>query len=336
MRMPPEWAPQTSTWLSWPHSSDHWDGGLLTLQRKFAEIAATIARFQRIDINAASGLHPLIRQQLQDEQADLSQITLHDHPTDDVWCRDHGPIFVSDNGQLTVTNWGFNGWGEKFRPFNRDNDIPKRVAQSLGLPIVTPGLILEGGSIEVNGRGQLLTTEAVLLNPNRNPNLSRDQIEEALKLHLGVTEILWLKEGIIGDDTDGHIDDITRFVDDNTIVTGIDPGGPNEAVLRENLRLLEAFKTSEGKPFTIHTLPLPAPITTQNWRLPSLPASYLNFLIINGAVLVPVFDQPAADQHALTTLAQLFPQREVIPIVATEVVREGGALHCISQQQPAL
>lgn len=336
MRMPPEWAPQTSTWLSWPHNSEHWDGNLKTLEKKFAEISAAISRFQGVDINAPTELHSRIRRVLSETDADLERIFLHDHPTNDVWCRDHGPIFVENDDELVITNWGFNGWGDKFSPYDLDDQVPLRVAETLKVRSVTPGLILEGGSIEINSSGQLLTTEAVLLNSNRNPHLSRSQIEEVLKHFLGATEILWLGEGIIGDDTDGHIDDITRFTSDETIVTAIDPGGPNERVLEENLERLKAFRTSRGKPFQIHTLPLPSPIQTTDWRLPSLPASYLNFLIINGAVLVPTFEQQEADQFALDLLQNLFPDRELIPIVATELVREGGALHCISQQQPAL
>ena len=195
-------------------------------------------------------------------------------------------------------------------------------------------MILEGGSIEVNSRGQLLTTEAVLLNPNRNPALSRAEIERRLRDFLGVREVLWLGSGIEGDDTDGHIDDLTRFVDDTTMISVVDPGVVNEGVLATNLEKLRTFRTFEGEPFTIHTISLPEACETQDWRLPHLPASYVNFLIINGAVLVPQFRQPKNDAAALKQIGDLFPGREAIGIDCLDLVKEGGSLHCISQQQP--
>lgn len=334
--MPPEWESQSHIWLSWPHRNDQWDTGLVVLEAKFAEITATIARFQKVAINAAAELHPHIFKTLATHGVPKDQVELYDHPTNDVWCRDHGPTFVKhrESGELAIVDWGFNAWGEKFPPFDLDDAIPRQVAASLDLPHISPGMILEGGSIEVNGRGQLLTTESVLLNKNRNPSLSKAHIEAQLRTHLGAQDILWLESGIEGDDTDGHIDDLTRFISDNVILTTIDPGGRNEAVLQRNLERLRTFRTAGGEPFRIETIALPDACLAKDWRLPVLPASYVNFLIINGAVLVPQFDQPKNDQAALDQIASLFPNHEAIGIQCLDLVKEGGSLHCISQQQP--
>jgi agmatine deiminase len=307
------------------------------LQAKFAEIGAAISRHEGLRINAPEDAHGAIRASLREAGALLERCEIFPHANNDVWCRDHGPIFVKhrQTGALAVSDWGFNGWGDKFGPYDLDNQIPGRVAEALGLPRLVGGMILEGGSIEVNGRGQLLTTEAVLLNPNRNPGMTSSEIETRLREVLGVNEILWLKEGIEGDDTDGHIDDLARFVDDTTILAVTDRGGANEAVLAENLRLLREFRTPDGKPFEIVEMPLPGACEVPGWRLPQLPASYVNFLIINGAVLLPVFGQAANDARAAALLGEHFPTREIIPINCLEVVEEGGSLHCISQQQPA-
>lgn len=335
--MPAEWAEQSSIWLSWPHRIDQWEGDLETLQNKFAEIAATMSRFQGVAVNASVSLHGLIESQFLKAGGESENFQLWDHPTNDVWCRDHGPVFVKSriDGSLALIDWGFNAWGGKFPPYDLDNAIPSRIAHGLGLKRFDPGMILEGGSIEVNSKGQVLTTEAVLLNPNRNPDLSREEIEERLRDFLGVQEVLWLGAGIEGDDTDGHIDDLSRFVDDTTIITVVDSGGVNEAVLADNLEKLKSFRTFEGQPFTIHTIALPEACETEDWRLPHLPASYVNFLIINGAVLVPQFRQPKNDAAALEQIGALFPGREIIGIDCLDLVKEGGSLHCISQQQPA-
>lgn len=337
-QMPPEWAPQEAVWLSWPGNPAHWGGGRLpVLEAKFAEIAAAISRFEKVRINAPSEKHARISAALREAGALLERAELFDHPNNDVWCRDHGPIFVKHrvSGELAVSDWGFNGWGDKFGPYDLDNAIPGRVAEALGLARIDGGMILEGGSIEVNGLGQLLTTEAVLLNPNRNPHMDRAAIEARLRAVLGVHEILWLKQGIEGDDTDGHIDDLARFVNDTTVVAASDRGGINAAVLDENLRLLRAMGTPDGRPFEVVELPLPDACEVPGWRLPVLPASYVNFLILNGAVLVPVFGQKSNDDRALGVLGELFPGREIVPIECLELVEEGGSLHCISQQQPA-
>lgn len=338
--MPAEWSPQEAVWLSWPVNDErHWGGTKHTLmQEKFAEIAAAISRHEIVRINAPGAEHAEIAAACNRAKAVPEHVQLFDHPHNDVWCRDHGPIFVknADNGELAITDWGFNAWGGKFPPYDLDDSIPRQVAQSLGLRRFEGGMILEGGAIEVNGEGLLLTTEAVLLNKNRNPHLSRQQIEQKLRDNLGVQEILWLKQGIEGDDTDGHIDDLARFVDATTLIACVekDRGSPNHAVLDDNLGHLRSFIAANGRGFEVVEIPLPEACEVPGWRLPVLPASYVNFLIVNGGVLVPTFRQRKNDDRALGMLRELFPDREITGIDCLDLVEEGGTLHCISQQQP--
>jgi agmatine deiminase len=338
--MPAEWTPQEAVWLSWPVDDPrHWGGAKRdTISRKFAGIAAAISRHEAVRINAAGADHAAIRAACNTAKAVPERVELFDHPHNDVWCRDHGPIFVKhrETGEVAVTDWEFNAWGGKFPPWDLDNLVPQKIAAALGLRRFQGGMILEGGAIEVNGAGQLLTTEAVLLNPNRNPALGRDEIERLLRDGLGVSEILWLEQGIEGDDTDGHIDDLARFVDAGTILACIDPAGsPNQRILEKNLSALRSFAGPGGRPFDVVEIPLPEACEVPGWRLPVLPASYVNFLIVNGGVLVPTFRQRKNDDRALGMLRELFPGREIAGIDCLDLVEEGGTLHCISQQQPA-
>ena len=339
--MPAEWSPQEAVWLSWPVADPrHWGGAKQDLMwGKFAGIAAAVTRFETVRINAPAADHSRIAEACNRARAVPERVELFDHPHNDVWCRDHGPIFVrnTSDGSLAVTDWEFNAWGGKFPPWDLDNTIPARVAAALGLPRFDGGMILEGGAIEVNGAGHLLTTEAVLLNPNRNPRLDRTDIEQKLRDGLGVREILWLRQGIEGDDTDGHIDDLARFTDERTILACVDRdrGSPNHAVLAENLATLKTFHGPGGRPFEVVEIPLPAACEVPGWRLPVLPASYVNFLIVNGGVLVPTFRQPRNDDRALGLIREMFPGREIAGIDCLDLVEEGGTLHCISQQQPA-
>jgi agmatine deiminase len=339
--MPAEWSFQEAVWLSWPVNDErHWGGVKQTLIReKFAEIAAAISRFETVRINAKGSEHAAVLEACNKAKAVPERIELFDHPHNDVWCRDHGPIFLKhrETGEVAISDWGFNAWGGKFPPYDLDDSIPRQVAKSLGMKRFTGGMILEGGAIEVNGAGQLLTTEAVLLNKNRNPHLSREEIEQKLRETLDVRDILWLKQGIEGDDTDGHIDDLARFIDCGTIVACVekDRGSPNHAVLDDNLGRLKSFLGHEGRPFEIVPIHLPEACEVPGWRLPVLPASYVNFLIVNGGVLVPTFRQTKNDDRALGMLRELFGDREVVGIDCLDLVEEGGTLHCISQQQPA-
>jgi agmatine deiminase len=340
--MPAEWAPQAAVWLSWPVDDPrHWGGAKRQLIReKFAEFAAAISRHEPVRINAPAADHPAIRDACNRAKAVPERVELFDHPHNDVWCRDHGPIFVKhrQSGEVAVTDWEFNAWGGKFPPWDLDNTIPEKIASALGMRRFLGGMILEGGGIEVNGEGQLLTTEAVLLNPNRNPQLRRDEIEQRLMDGLGVTEILWLREGIEGDDTDGHIDDLARFFAPGGVVACLenDRRSPNAAVLAENVDRLRSFRYGPaGKALEVVPIPLPEACEVPGWRLPVLPASYVNFLIVNGGVLVPVFRQKKNDDRALGIIRELFPDREVVGIDCLDLVEEGGTLHCLSQQQPA-
>jgi agmatine deiminase len=339
--MPPEWSPQEAVWLSWPvEDPRHWGGAKREMiWAKFAEIAAAISRFEPVRINAPGADHAAIRTACLRAKAVPERVELFDHPHDDVWCRDHGPIFVKHaaTGEVAVTDWEFNAWGGKFPPWDQDNAIPAKIATSLAMRQFQGGMILEGGALEINGTGQLLTTEAVLLNPNRNPGLSREQIEQHLRDGLGVTEILWLKQGIEGDDTDGHIDDLARFTDPHTLLACVDRSShsPNQQILAENLGRLRSFLGPNGRAFEVVEIPLPEACEVPGWRLPVLPASYVNFLIVNGGVLVPTFRQLKNDDRALGMIRELFPEREVVGIDCLDLVEEGGTLHCISQQQPA-
>ena len=338
--MPAEWTPQSATWLSWPVADPrHWGGAKDTVIReKFAEIASAISRFQTVRINAPGATHAAIAAACNTAKTNPANLELFDHPNNDVWCRDHGPIFVkNEDGNLAVTDWEFNAWGGKFGPWGLDNAIPERIAADLSIPLFKGGMILEGGAIEVNGNGQLLTTEAVLLNPNRNPHLSREETENKLRDTLGVTEILWLEKGIEGDDTDGHIDDLARFTKDDTILAcnEQDTASPNYLALSGNMSRLKNFLTPAGKAYEIVPIHLPQACEIPGWRLPVLPASYVNFLILNHAVLVPTFRQRKNDDRALGMIAEQFPDREIIPIDCLDLVQEGGTLHCISQQQPS-
>jgi agmatine deiminase len=335
--MPAEWEPHRGTWLSWPHKEASWPGKFSPIPPIFSRMVAHLADHEEVHINVAGfPMEAEVRRLLADAGADSGNVFFHYNPTNDAWCRDHGPIFVqrSDDGRTSqaVIDWGFNAWGGKYPPYDLDDVIPTRIAEELGLPVYNPGIVLEGGSIEVNGQGTLLTTEACLLNPNRNPTLSRSEIEDYLRSYLGVSHILWLGDGIVGDDTDGHVDDLTRFVDPSTVVTVVedDPADENYEPLQKNLERLGGMTDQNGRPLKVITLPMPRPLWHDGQRLP---ASYANFYIANGLVLLPTYD-PARDEEALTTLQPVFPTREVIGIDCTDLVWGLGAFHCVTQQWP--
>jgi agmatine deiminase len=335
-RMPAEWEPQSAVWLSWPHKYASWPGQFRPVPHTFAAIVAQISRFEEVRINAAVRLQPRARRLCAAAGADMAKVTFYDHPTNDAWCRDHGPIFVKNDrtGEIAVTDWVYTAWGRKYPPYDLDNTIPPKIAAQLRLRRFEHDMVLEGGSIEVNGRGLLLTSEQCLLNRNRNPHLTQAEIEQNLKDYFGVKSVLWLGEGIVGDDTDGHIDDITRFYKPDGFITCIEPNrrDPNHRPLAENLRRLRNFRNPVGRKFDIVTLPLPKPFAIQGQRVP---ASYANFLIINGAVLVPTFRQKKRDGEALAIIGDCFPGREIIPIDCYHLIWGLGTLHCISQQQPS-
>jgi len=334
-RFPAEWEPQAAIWLSWPTRRETWPRQFRPIPGKFAEIASQVSRWQKVRINLARPLERGVRALLRRAGADLGNVEFFDHPTNDAWCRDHGPIFVRNDrtGEVAVTDWDYNAWGRKYHPYDSDNRIPSRIARAMGMRRFRRRMVLEGGSIDGNGAGVLLTTEACLLNRNRNPRLKRADIERNLRRMLGARSVLWLGEGIVGDDTDGHVDDLTRFFSTHGVVTALeaDRQDANYRALRENLRRLRAWRTPAGGRLRIVELPMPAPCYFRGRRLP---ASYANFLVINGAVLMPAFRQPARDARAAGILADCFPGRSIVPIDCLELVLGRGTLHCISQQQP--
>ncbi|MBX7147793.1 agmatine deiminase family protein [bacterium] len=337
--MPAEWELHEGTWISWPHNENSFPGKIHFISKFWVAIAKNLHEHENIHINVKDKeMETSIKTLLQAQNVDMNKIFLHPFETNDCWARDHGPIFIVRNKdnkrELALTDWEFNMWGGKYPPWDLDNQIPQKIAKLYNIPSFSPKIVLEGGSIDVNGAGCLLTTKTCLLNKNRNPHLSQVQIEQYLKDYLGVKKILWLGDGIAGDDTDGHVDDITRFVAADTIVTAIenDPKDDNFKPLQKNLELLKTFTDTEGKPFKIITIPMPKGQYEGDTRMP---ASYLNFYIGNGAVLVPTFNDPN-DQVALDTLQKLFPTRKIVGVYAYDLVWGFGAFHCITQQQPKL
>ncbi|MFN8436938.1 MAG: agmatine deiminase family protein [Cytophagales bacterium] len=334
-RMPAEWEPHVSTWFSWPHKEASWPGKFEPVPAVFVEMVKALTPFEFVNINVKdSEMYLQVSKLLIESGVDMQKVTLHVNPTNDAWCRDHGPIYIKkSSGERAIVDWGYNAWGGKYPPFDLDDAVPVLISQKQNLPLFQPGIVMEGGSIEVNGKGTLLTTEACLLNENRNPHLTKEQIEDYLKAYLGVTNILWLGDGIIGDDTDGHVDDMTRFINETTIVTVIEENKEDEnyEILLENYERLVQMKDQDGKPFKIVKLPMPDPVYYDDCRLP---ASYANFLIANSCVLVPTY-RCSKDQVAIDILQKEMPNHTIIGIDCTDLIWGLGAIHCVSQQEPA-
>lgn len=369
-RMPAEWGPHRGTWLSWPHRESSWPGKFGPIPEVFVEIVRQLVSHEEVHINVTGpemagdvrlrlsqvGIEAVLDDRATEPpEGTVSRpgradplardarspsrraVFLHPNPTNDAWCRDHGPIFVNreigGQREQAIVDWGYNAWGGKYPPFDDDDVVPSRIAARFGLPVYHPGIVMEGGSIDVNGRGTLLTTESCLLNPNRNPTLSRQDIERHLMAYLGVSHILWLGDGIEGDDTDGHIDDLSRFVDETTVVTVVeeDPRDRNFEPLRENLERLRGMTDQDGRPLRVMTLPMPPAMQYAGQRLP---ASYANFYIANGVVLMPAY-HPPTDELARATLQGCFPSRRVIPMDSRDLVWGLGSFHCVTQQWPA-
>jgi agmatine deiminase len=346
-RMPAEWEPHEATWLAWPHNPEDWPGKFQPIPWIYAEIVRLLSAHELVHILIdGEKSEQRATSMLERAGANLEQVAFHVWPTDRSWTRDTGPIFVRNReGRVGLTDWLFNGWA-KYPNCQLDDQFPARVAELLGVPTWQPSvqtengtahrLVLEGGSIDTNGQGILLTTEECLLSEvqQRNPGVSRTQLEQAFHDYLGIDRVLWLNRGIAGDDTHGHVDDITRFVGPAAIVTVVEPdtNDANHAPLAENLARLKAARTLDGKQFTLVELPMPRPVVFRGQRLP---ASYANFYIGNGVVLAPTFHDPS-DRVALNILAEVFPDREVIGIHAVDLVWGLGTLHCMTQQQPAV
>jgi agmatine deiminase len=356
-RMPAEWEPHEATWIAWPHNRDDWPGKFAPIPWVYTEIVRHLSRVETVFIVVSGGKAKRRAADMLDRAGvDLARVRFFKAATDRAWLRDSGPTFVVQDpargeqapaewscGPIGVIDWKFNAWA-KYDDHLKDKTLARRIARSLGLHCWVPRVerdreksarvVLEGGAIDVNGRGTLLTTEECLLSAvqARNPGLDRAGIEAVLADHLGVEHVVWLGRGIAGDDTHGHVDDLARFVDPRTVVTAIEPriDDPNHEPLQDNLRRLESALDQDGQPLRVVTLPMPEPILLDGQRLP---ASYANFYIANGIVLVPTFNDPA-DRLALDTLAELVPDRQVIGIHCLDLVLGLGTLHCLSQQQP--
>jgi agmatine deiminase len=333
-RMPPEWAPHQGTWLSWPHNRETWPGCLAEAEAALAQAVVALAGGEIVHINVLDDAHRAVVAKRFEASVAPGRIRFHVIPTNDAWCRDHGAIFAFDaSGELVALDFRFNAWGEKYEPYDADDAAARRMADALGVRTVRIERVLEGGSIEVNGAGTVLTTQQCLLNPNRNPQMSRADIEAMLARYLGASQVVWLGDGIVGDDTDGHIDDLTRFVDETTLVTVVEANTRDENYrpLAENLERLEQLRLADGRKPSIIELPMPDPVYGIRGRLP---ASYANFYIGNGVVILPVFNAPQ-DAHAVDVLAECFPTRRIVPIDCRSLVVGLGTFHCLTQQIPA-
>ena len=333
---PAEFAEHEATWLSWPHNTDTWPGKIETIFAVYAEFIKLVAEGEKVNINVASeAMAKEAHSVIEKAGADMSQVFFYLNPTNDAWCRDHGPAFLINpeaEQKKMIVDWGYNAWGGKYPPFDLDDVIPRRIALQKNLPFTIADIVMEGGSVDFNGKGTVLTTTSCLLNKNRNPHLTKEEIEEYLRGYYGVTNILWLGDGIAGDDTDGHIDDLTRFVNEDTVVTVVeeDPSDENYLPLQENVELLKTMAIEDGRPLTIIELPMPK---ARHYEGQRLPMSYANFYIANKYVIVPVFNDPN-DAKALEILRQCFPSRKVVGLNSIDIIWGLGSFHCLSQQEP--
>jgi agmatine deiminase len=332
-KMPPEWNQHKATWLSWPHNiSNTWYEGLADIHQVFGLMISHLSQDEEVHIHVAGmDMENIARKAIAQFKLNESNIFFHYFPTNDSWVRDHGPIFVkNENNEKVILDWEYNAWGGKY-PAEKDNLIPSLIGKYLNINTIKPNIILEGGSIDVNGAGVVLTTTSCLLNPNRNAKLTQKEIENYLKKYLGVNEVWWLGEGIAGDDTDGHIDDITRFVNAHTIVTTLEsnPNDINYLALQHNYTLLQKYNEKRDSPFQIISLPMPDAVYYESERLP---ASYANFYIANKKVLVPTY-ACEKDKLALQILSDLFPQHQVIGIPFEKCILGLGSIHCLTQQE---
>jgi len=335
---PAEFAKHDATWLSWPHKEASWPGKIKTIYPVYAEFIRLLAEGEQVNINVADeAMKQNALHYLQEASANLDSVKFFMHPTNDAWCRDHGPAFVintSAEQKKIIVDWGYNAWGGKYPPFDLDDNIPTLIAQHYKIPVVYPGIVMEGGSVDFNGKGTVLTTISCLLNTNRNPHLNQGQIEQYLHDYYGVENILWLGDGIVGDDTDGHIDDLTRFVNENTVVTVVEKNKQDEnySILQENLKSIKKLRLENGKQLDIVELPMPAAVVYEDMRLP---ASYANFYIGNKYVIVPTF-RDKNDDRALQILQSCFRDRKVIGLDSLDIIWGLGSFHCLSQQEPSV
>jgi agmatine deiminase len=334
---PSEFAPHEATWLSWPHKEASWPGKIHTIFPYYAQFVKYLALSEKVRINVADeAMKAFALGHLEKAGVNLAQVEFFFHPTNDAWCRDHGPAFLlhKTEPKKAIVDWGYNAWGNKYPPFDLDDIVPTLIGKHFGQQVFNPGIVMEGGSVEFNGAGTILTSTACLLNKNRNPHLTQAQIEQFLCDYYGQEQVLWVDEGIVGDDTDGHIDDTVRFVNEDTVITVIEENkaDENHALLQHNLKQLKAMRLLNGKQLNIIELPMPDEVLWEDQRLP---ASYANYYISNRYVIVPTF-RCAKDDQALQIIQSAHPEREVIGIDSTEIIWGLGSFHCLSQQEPQI
>lgn len=335
---PAEFALHEATWLSWPHKEASWPGKIDTIYPYYAQFVKELALSEKVRINVTDeAMKGFALKYLKEAGAVLTNVEFFFNPTNDAWCRDHGPAFlINPNAEQKkiIVDWDYNAWGNKYPPYDLDDVVPTLIAKHFNLPVYYPGIVMEGGSVDFNGKGTVITSTACLLNKNRNPQLNRQQIENYLQNYYGVEQVLWVSEGIVGDDTDGHIDDTVRFIDDDTILTVIEgnKNDENYELLQKNLAELKKMRLLNGKQLNIVELPMPDEIVYNGQRLPP---SYANFYIANKSVIVPTY-RCAKDDQALQVIADCFPGRKIVGIDSTEIIWGLGSFHCLSQQEPLI
>lgn len=332
-RWPAEWEPHASTWVAWPHNPDTWPGKMEEITEQFAQFVRALAQFEPVNVLAGGNV---VMRQGRRLVGDAANVALHNIETNDAWTRDHGPTFLTGppGTPPALVDWSYNAWGGKYPPWDKDNAVPRKIAELLGRRRFAPKLVLEGGAIDGNGQGTILTTKSCLLNPNRNPTMTQPMVEQYLTEFCCARKVLWLTGGeIAGDDTDGHVDQLARFINPTTLLTALedDPSDENYAPLQQNLAELQTLTDQDGRQLDVVALPMPRPLYCQGERLP---ASYANFYIANGVVIVPQFDDPA-DETAVKALAELFPDRQIIGLPANKLAWGLGTFHCLTQQEPA-
>jgi agmatine deiminase len=335
---PAEFAPHAATWLSWPHKEASWPGKIETIYPSYCQFIKELIKGEKVCINVNDeAMKNFAIDHLHQADVDFTKVEFYFHPTNDAWCRDHGPAFLINpkaEQKKIIVDWNYNAWGNKYPPFDLDDVVPTLIGKHYNMRVYHPGIIMEGGSVDFNGRGTLITSTICLLNKNRNPDLNQEQIEDYLQNFYAVDQILWVEEGIVGDDTDGHIDDTVRFVNDDTVLAVVeeDKNDENYELLQKNLKELNKMRLLNGKQLNIVELPMPDEIIYEEQRLP---ASYANFYISNHAVIVPTY-RCDKDEKALEIIQQYFPERKIVGIDSTEIIWGLGSFHCLSQQEPAV
>jgi agmatine deiminase len=336
---PPEWHPHKGTWISWPRPEGiSFPGKYHEAIEDIAGLITVLVAREEVHLNVPNeNYQRIVTDFLKTRGVNMRRVFFHFIPTNEAWARDHGPAFVlrkrGGKTQAAIVDWGFNAWGGKYPPWDADDNVPTRIAEELQLPVFYPGIVMEGGAVDFNGAGTVMTTTSCLLNRNRNKGLSKARIEKYLKDYYGQKHVIWLGEGIEGDDTDGHIDDLARFLDERTIAIGVESNkrDPNYAILQKARRALDRLRDQDGEPFNIVELPMPRPISYEGQRVP---ATYVNFYFANRALLVPTFGQRDRDRQAIKTLQAQFSNREVIGVDCRKLIWGLGAIHCFTQQQP--